>query len=256
MKDIELWHGDCLELMREIPDGSVDMVFADLPYAHDNNGRTHKCTDNRWDIPVPLTPLWEQILKAAKHRANFIFTATQPFASELIQSNRRMFKYDIVWIKNHHSSPFTAKFQPLRQHEHILVFNRGKSVYNPQMTLGTPYCRTGVMDKMSSNYRGDNRQLKTPVNLKIESTGERYPLSFLRVNSENRSGRTHPSQKPVALLEWLIKTYSNEGDLILDPTAGGMTTALAARNTGRRAICIEKDAEYYSKGVERLKVAA
>ncbi len=229
-----MWHGDCLDLLPGIPDGSIDMVFADLPYG---------VTANKWDSVIPFEPLWAELLRVGKRNAAFVFTATQPFATALINSQPRLFRYDLVWEKNWPSGWLNSKKMPMRSHEHILVFSAGNMTYNPQKVPGKPY--SVKRSHRSQTYGGARSQ--------DGSYGaERHPQSVLRIaHAERRAGR-HPTQKPVALLEWLVKTYTNPGDTVLDPTMGSGTTGVACLNTGRQSIGIEKDATYYATAQRRL----
>lgn len=238
--------GDCLEVLPTLPSDSVQLVCADLPYGG---------TDNHWDSRIPLAPLWQQLLRIAKVNAAFVFTATQPFATVLINSQPKLFRYDLVWDKKPSTGFLNAKRAPLRSHEHLLIFYRRAPSYTPQKTFG------------HSNYT--TYPTKAPNNCYITRSsphavrdGSRYPRSIVSVEQQDlRRGFAggsiktllHPTQKPVALLEWLIKTYSNEGDTVLDPCAGSFTTAVACINTKRSCIAIEKDAGYFAIGTNRLR---
>lgn len=251
--DVLLVHGDCFDVMPKIPEGTADMVFCDLPYAHINaNGKLRRCTANEWDSPIDLSKLWKAVAQAAKPRAPFVFTATQPFATHLISSNLDMFRYDLVWKKRSATGFLNAQKAPLRNFELILIFYRQQPTYCPQKTYGHNPWKKGASANVKNNYRPGLR------NAAEINDGSRYPLAVLEglPESDLRGFRQkrllHPTQKPVALLEWLIKTYTNPGDLVLDPCSGSGTTAIAALNTGRRAICIEKDPGYHAAAVKRL----
>ena len=236
--DFRLIHGECLAEMAKLPAGSVDMILADLPYG---------TTQNKWDSIIPLKPLWEQYRRIAKPNAAIVLTAAQPFTSVLVMSNLAEFKYAWVWDKvNRPTGHLNAKKQPMRETEDIAVFYRNQCTYNPQMVVGTPYTATG--SKKSSNYGAQ----KTTVTV---CTGERYPRNVLRVAADERGtvGRIHPTQKPVALMEYLIKTYTNPGETVLDNTMGSGTTGVACKNTGRRFIGIEMDKTYFDIAVNRIK---
>lgn len=232
-------NGDCLELMKKIPSKSIDMVLADLPY---------KLTSNKWDIPIPFEDLWKSYNNVCKESAIIALTASQPFTSALVMSNVRMFKHEWIWIKNRGSNFANTVREPMKEHESILIFSKGKWTYNKQMQE-----RTGAgLDRVkysfkeetsSSNYREFSRQGRR------EGTELRVPSSWQKFNTEVG---LHPTQKPVDLFEYLIKTYSNEGDTVLDNTAGSGTTAIAAINTNRKWICMEKDENYYTKAIERI----
>lgn len=243
VKALTLLHGDCLSLIPSIPDGSVSMVFADLPYTHMRGGRVRRCTDNAWDRPIDLAALWAELLRVAKGNAAFVFTGTQPFTTALINSQPKLFQYSLVWEKSRCTGVFLAKRQPLRYHEDVPVFYRKQPIYNAQLEQGKPYKFTRCASK--SRTVGSGKQIATAAN----NDGQRFPKSVLRFASEVGQ---HPTQKPVALLEWLIRTYSNPGDMILDPTCGSGTTLVACHNTGRRGIGIEKNADYFAVAQRRI----
>ena len=232
-----LMQGDCLERMKEIPDGSVDMVLADPPYG------TTAC---KWDAVIDLPLMWEQLRRIIKPNGAIVMTASQPFTSALVMSNPRMFKYCWVWNKKQGGNPLNAKRQPLRVTEDIVVFNSGG--YIPQM-------RTGRMRKKG----GINKQPETTgaVNLDYVSYSDQYyPTNILDFpNCANKKYLVHPTQKPVALMEYLIRTYTNEGETVLDFTMGSGTTGVAAKNTGRKFIGIELDKEYFKIAARRIHEA-
>lgn len=236
----EFWHGDCLELMRDIPDGSVDMILCDLPYG------TTACS---WDSGIPFEPLWEQYKRVIKRNGAIVLTASQPFTSVLIYSNLDDFKYCWVWDKVNRNTGFgNVSFMPLKRHEDICIFvQNGKPTFNKQMTDGTPYKakRTG---KIADVYADGGLHPRDGVN-----EGTRNPVSILPIKADVKSEMgLHPTQKPVALFEYLIKTYTNPGETVLDNCAGSGTTAIAAMNTGRGYICIERDDEYFRRATERV----
>ena len=236
-------HGDCLDLLPSIPAGSVDLVCADLPYG---------VTANKWDSVIPFEPLWAELLRVGKRNAAFVFTATQPFATALINSQPKLFRYDLVWEKPNATGFFNARFAPLRAHETVVVFYRAKPTYHPQMSAGKPY--KGMFapkEQMSVNYR-DMSGAKAYTR-RENPTGERFPRSVFFIAAKET--KLHPTQKPVALLEWLVKTYTNPGDTVLDPTAGSFTTGVACINTGRSFIGIERDAGYFDLGLRRCHAA-
>ena len=216
-----LMMGDCLELMREIPDGSIDMVLADLPYG------TTSC---KWDTVIPFEPLWAAYRRVCKKSAAIVLTASQPFTSALVLSNPDWFKYELVWHKERPSAPGVAKYRPLPQHETILVFGSGRTTYNPQMGRGEPY-RVASTAGGKDHAFGFSGKPFVRVN-----SGERFPTSVLSVKTQRRN--SHPTQKPVALMEYLIRTYTNAGQTVLDNTMGSGTTGVACVNTGRRYIGI------------------
>jgi DNA modification methylase len=236
---INLMQGDCLERMSEIPDGSVDIVLTDPPYG------TTAC---KWDSVIPFEPMWEQLKRITKKNSAIVMTASQPFTSALVMSNAKMFKYCWVWDKvNRPTGHLNAKKMPLRQTEDIAVFYSKPPCYNPQMTQGKPYTATG--SKKSSNY---GSQVKSTT---FCADGLRYPRELIRIAADERGtvGRIHPTQKPVALMEYLIKTYTNEGETVLDFTMGSGTTGVACVNTGRDFIGIELDETYFNIAKERIE---
>jgi len=230
----DLMRGDCLEWMKEIPDGSVDMVLADPPYG------TTAC---KWDTVIDLPLMWEQLRRVIKPNGAIVMTASQPFTSALVMSNPRMFKYCWVWNKKQGGNPLNAKRQPLRVTEDIVVFNSGG--YIPQM-------RTGRMRKKG----GISKQPETTgaVNLDYVSYSDQYyPTNILDFpNCANKKYLVHPTQKPVALMEYLVRTYTNEGETVLDFTMGSGTTGVAAKNLCRNFIGIELDQGYFDIAVKRI----
>ena len=230
-------HGDCLIAMQDIPDNSVDMVLCDLPYG------TTQC---KWDSVIPFEPLWKEYNRVCKLNAPMVFTAAQPFTSTLIVSNIKNFKYTWVWEKSKASGFLNAKRMPLRAHEDICVFYRKPPVYNPQMTKGEPYDK-GKAGKHTQVY---GSQVTVPNK---NDTGLRYPRTVVYFKTAEGEGKLHPTQKPIALFEYLIKTYSNEGDVILDNCIGSGTTALAALNTGRRYIGIELEQKFFDTCNDRIR---
>lgn len=253
IKNGEWWMGDCLELMKDIPNGSVDMVLCDLPYG------TTAC---KWDTVIPFKPLWREYHRIAKERAAIVLTASQPFTSALVMSNVKNFKYDWVWNKSKVGDFVRAKLKPMSGHESVLIFSKGAVAngskrnmnYNPQglkrvnkIAKNSTNPTEGFAGRNKENY-GPNNKLHQPTYIQ---EFEGYPNTKLNIQS-NKKG-FHPTQKPVALFEYLIKTYTNEGDLVLDNTAGSGTTAIASENTSRRWICIERDPDYSRKAIERIR---
>ena len=225
--------GDCLEKMKEIPDGSVDMVMCDLPYG---------TTQNKWGIRIPLEPLWREYRRVCKPSAAIVLTASQPFTSAVVMSNAGMFKYQWVWDKSQVTGFLNSKKQPLRHHEDVLVFYKAQPTYNPQFTEGTAY-------KISHNHTTSNYGMQTENT--TESDGKRYPTSIIGIPQVRTDGG-HPTQKPVALMEYLIRTYTNEGETVLDNAMGSGTTGVACANTGRRFIGIERDEAYFAIAKKRI----
>lgn len=230
-----LMQGDCLERMKEIPDGSVDMVLTDPPYG------TTAC---KWDSIIPLEPMWEQLKRAIKPNGAIVMTASQPFTSALVMSNAEMFRYDLKWCKTQATGFYNANRMPLRAHEDILVFYKKLPTYNPQKTEGEPYRMT--RGSASDIYQG--KDLHETV-----SDGGRHPLSW-KVFKRDKS-KVHPTQKPVALMEYLIKTYTNEGETVLDFTMGSGSTGVACANTSRNFIGIELDQGYFDIAKQRIENA-
>jgi len=238
MNKINLIHGDCLEAMKLISDGSVDMVLTDPPYG------TTQC---KWDSVIPFEPMWEQLRRVTKKNGAIVLTASQPFTSALIMSNVKIFKYCWVWEKSKSTNFLNAKKQPLRKHEDICVFYRKQPNYNPQMTLGQPYDKGVRKDQLSGSY-GDFKPKH------VRSDGERYPTDVFYFKTAESEGRVwHPTQKPVALMEYLIKTYTNEGETVLDFTMGSGTTGVAAKSLNRKFIGIELDEAYFNIAKERIE---
>ena len=235
-----LIHADCLEAMKHIADGSVSAIIADLPYG------TTACT---WDTVIPFEPLWEAYKRVIKPGGAIVLTASQPFASALVMSNPKMFKYEWSWDKKSSTCFVHAKHRPLGSHEDILVFGIGRTTYNPQMTQGKPY------------YRGlvNNDSLESCPTKKGKSVigqskdGLRYPKTTIQFANSDRRKQLHPTQKPVALLEYLVRTYTNPGDLVLDNCMGSATLPVACLNTGRHFIGIEKDDAYFDTAVTRVR---
>ena len=239
-KNENLWlmKGDCLDRMKEIPDGSVDMILADVPYG------TTACT---WDSIVPLEPMWEQLKRIIKPNGAIVMTAAQPFTTILISSNMKMFKYCWVWEKQQGTNPLLSKKQPMKVHEDIVIFYGKQCLYNPQMTEGTPY--SGFITdgaKTTGDVMGNVKSIH-----RDNPSGARYPRSIQKFNTPRVRGG-HPTQKPVALMEYLIKTYTNEGETVLDFTAGSFTTGVACKNTNRSFIGIELDDKYFEIGKNRI----
>lgn len=231
----KILHGDCLELMKDIPDKSIDMILCDLPYG------TTAC---KWDTIIPFEPLWEQYKRIIKDNGAIVLTASEPFASTLRMSNLKMYKYDWIWNKKLAGNGILAKIQPLKIHEIVCVFANGKVRYYPEMRIGRMREKLNNI-KVSEINGGDG--------IKIYKGDKYYPTSILEYSLAGyRKGRLHPTQKPVALFEYLIKTYTNEGDTVLDNCAGSFTTAIAAENTKRNWICMEQLEEYCEIGKKRI----
>lgn len=246
MQDIELWHGDCLKEMKKIGDKTVDCIICDLPYEVLNKGNKYA----QWDKMIPLDTLWEQYNRVIKNNGAIILFGQGMFTAQLMVSNPKMWRYNLIWQKGGRCSGFlNAKKMPLREHEDILVFYKLLPTYNPQMVKCEPNQRNHSRGKQEKEQT--NRCYGSFGKVDDNIIDYKYPRSIL--DFKRPHPQIHPTQKPVALIEYLIKTYSNEGDLILDNTAGSMTTAIAAINTNRRCICIEKDDKYFEIGSERVR---
>ena len=235
---MKLIHGDCLEEMDKLPDGCIDMVMTDPPYG------TTAC---KWDAVIPLWPMWNRLNRLIKPNGAIVMTASQPFTTTLIHSNMKMFKYCWVWDKKKHANAMLAKSQPLKIHEDIVVFSVGRHGYYPIKVEGKP--RT---DKKSKIKNGDNFGGKVVERQYSNPDGLYYPKSILEVSNANQRGKVHPTQKPVALMEYLIKTYTNEGETVLDFTMGSGTTGVACKNLNRDFIGIEKDDKYFEIAKKRI----
>ncbi len=236
--EITLMQGDCLELMKDIPDGSIDMILCDLPYG------TTAC---KWDTVIPLEPLWEQYKRIIKDNGAIVLFGSEPFSTELRHSNLKMFRYDWVWDKKIPSGMSYARFQPMRQTENISVFCKGKTIYNPQMIKRDKPIKGGGMSKGEAT----NNQNWVALHKTYEYKNPTNLITFDKI----RKGSKHPTQKPVALLEYLIKTYTNPGEVVLDNCMGSGSTCVACVNTGRRFIGIELDKGYFDIAEKRISEA-
>lgn len=228
-----LYTDDALHILSLLPDKSVDLVVCDLPYG---------ITQNKWDIPIPMDKMWEQLRRVTKDNAAVCLFATTPFDKVLAMSNLAEFKYEWIWEKERGTGHLNANKAPLRSHEHILVFYRTLPVYNAQMRSGSPY-----KAKQSSN--GENYG-KSVGEIVTTNKGERFPVSVLKFGRDRPF--IHPTQKPVALIQYLIRTYSNPGEVVLDFTCGSGTTAVAALKENRRFICVDNNVEYTKLTQERI----
>jgi DNA modification methylase len=237
MKKIDLLHGDCLELMKDIPDKSIDMILCDLPYG------TTAC---KWDTIIPFEPLWEQYERIIKDSGAIVLFGSEPFSTMLRMSNLQNFKYDWIWEKEQGANFMLCKYQPYKVHEIISVFSYGTHIYFPQMTEGKPYISgKGTSGDITGNV------LKTQT----KNNGTRYPRSIQKFNTDKSKGSLHPTQKPVALLEYLIKTYTDEGETVLDNCMGSGTTGVACVNTNRNFIGIELEDKYFEIAKQRINEA-
>ncbi|MGG0308313.1 site-specific DNA-methyltransferase [Priestia megaterium] len=241
MKEIKMntiYNMDCIEGMKLIKDKSIDMILCDLPY-----GVTAR---NKWDEIIPFEPLWEQYERIIKDNGAIVLTAVKPFSAMLITSNPKMYKYDLIWRKNKSTGFLNAKKMPLRQHEEILVFYKKPPVYNPQKTTGHKPANTYTKHTSDGTNYGN-----TKVGISGGGQTDRYPTSVLDIKVMNNDDpdKWHPTQKPIELFEWLMKTYTNEGDLVLDNCMGSGTTAIAALKTNRNYIGFEMEEEYHNKSL-------
>lgn len=237
MSEIKLLHGDCLELMKGIPDGSIDMILCDLPYG------TTAC---KWDTIIPFEPLWEQYNRIIKDNGAIVLFGSEPFSTELRHSNLKMYKYDWVWNKKKAGNIFLAKYQPMKIHENIMVFGKGKVNYFPIMIP-----REKI--KKSKNYgTGETMGGNKVKEDKVYTYTEKNPISILEFSNAAQKGKVHPTQKPVALLEYLIKTYTKEGETVLDNCMGSGSTGVACKNINRNFIGMELDEKYFNIAKDRI----
>lgn len=230
---------DAIEFMKQIEDKSVDMILCDLPYG------TTNCS---WDSILPLRELWEQYMRIIKENGAIVLTASQPFTSKVIISNLEFFRYEWIWEKSKASNFLDAKKRPLKSHENILVFYNKLPIYNPQMTIGKPYDK-GIEKRkrveVFHDMKGNNKL--------INESGNRFPKSIIYFRTAESEGKFHPTQKPIALFEYLIKTYTNEQDLVLDCCVGSGTTAVACKQLNRNFICNDNNEDYVEIANKRLK---
>lgn len=247
MPDFQLMHGDCLELMKQLPDASVDMILCDLPYG------TTAC---KWDSIIPFDKLWAEYRRVTKPNAAIVLTAIQPFTTVLAASNLDEFRYAWVWDKKFAGNFVQAKRMPLRVHEDVLVFSVGDRMptYYPQKT------QRAVPIKKGGNKQSEAipiRQTATSEAFGAASKeySDKHPTTILEYSSRDDRRGLHPTQKPVALMEYMIRTYTNEGDVVLDNCMGSGTTGVACANTGRRFIGMEMDDKYFQIALERIEAA-
>lgn len=233
----KIYLGDCLEIMKLIPDKSIDLIVCDLPFGS---------TANQWDIIIPFDLLWEQYKRIMKIDTAIVLFGTGLFTHKLALSNEKMYKYDIIWHKSKCGSSFTAKYRPVAKHENILVFGKGKTKYNPQMLSGEPYKRNWTEHKNNNMKYGFKGVIHDNIGTRHPSTVQFFQQKW------RRQDQIHPCQKPVELLEWIIKSYSNEGDTVLDNCSGSGTMGIAAMNTKRNWIMIESDQKYYNISSKRI----
>jgi site-specific DNA-methyltransferase (adenine-specific) len=243
----KIYNGDCLELMKNIPDKSIDMILCDLPYG------TSAC---KWDVVIPFDKLWEQYNRIIKDDRAIVLFGCEPFSSYLRISNIKMYKYDWKWEKPSGANFLNFKYQPAKVHEDIMIFGKmatsyskkGNMIYNPQMEVGESYTQKSGKQKMDTGNSVVRSKIEQVITV---NEGVRYPRSIQKFNLDKE--KLHPTQKPVALLEYLIKTYSNEGDVVLDNCMGSGSTGVACLNTNRNFIGMELDEEYFNIAKNRLK---
>jgi site-specific DNA-methyltransferase (adenine-specific) len=239
--NIKLMQGDCLERMKEIPSGSVDMVLTDPPYG------TTAC---KWDSIIPLEPMWEQLKRVIKPNGAIALFGSEPFSSALRMSNIKQYKYDWIWDKNQSGNPLLAKKQAMKSHEIVSLFYNKQCTYNPQMEERGKPRNKGTRQNLSVNSFLGSGVIDTRSFNNLY-----YPKSVLKISNANKKGKVHPTQKPVALMEYLIKTYTNEGETVLDFTMGSGTTGVAAKNLIRDFIGIELDETYFNIAKDRIENA-
>ena len=249
----EILLGDCLELMKYIPNGSIDMILCDLPYG---------ATNCKWDIIIPFDKLWEQYERIIKPNGAIVLTASQPFTSALVMSNINLFKYELIWEKSNPTGMGQANKRPMKYHENICVFYKSQPTYNKQMIPRTDntvksMIKNGGKFNVSNTMSGNQQSIAyKDINANRYSETEKNPSSVIKINSIRPISKEylgHPTQKPIPLFENLIKTYTNEGELVLDNTAGSGTTAIACLNTKRQFIVMEKEQKYYDIILKRLE---
>ena len=237
-----LYNADCFDVFPLIEDSSIDAIICDLPYG---------TTQAKWDSVLPLDKLWLEYKRVIKPKGAIVLTASQPFTSILVTSNLDMFKYEWIWEKSKASNFLSAKKQPLKAHESVLVFAKSSPKYNPQKTQGTPYNR-GTRATKHGNPEVYNEIPNYDTYVIKSEDGLRYPRSVQYFVTAEFEGKNHPTQKPLALMEYLVRTYTDDGDLILDNTMGSGTTGVACLNTGRRFVGVEKEKEYFDVAINRM----
>lgn len=251
MKYDYIEQGDCLELMKDIPDKSIDMILCDLPYG---------TSASSWDKKLPMATLWEQYERIIKPNRAIVLFAQQPFTSLLITSNMKLWKYNWIWEKDNGTNFMNSHYCPLKITEDVCIFGNGATsfvksgenlIYNPQFTEGKPYTIiSGNQKSNSAVVRGGKGGREDVGGYKTESDGKRFPKNLIKFNRD--TNKLHPTQKPVALCEYLIKTYTNEGDVVLDNCMGSGSTCVAAINTNRHYIGFELDEKYFDIACKRL----
>ena len=245
MSKIDLRQGDCLELMKDIPNGSIDMILCDLPYG------TTAC---KWDTIIPFEPLWAQYKRIIKDNGAIVLFGSQPFTSSLVMSNPKWFRYEWIWNKKRPTGFALVKKQPMKEHENILLFYKNQPIYNRQFTEKDIKNQrpNRVKNSIKNEYSiSDNWGIKPKFSVEFDDT-KKNPTTILEYSNSNH-GKLHPTQKPVALLEYLIKTYTNESELVLDNCMGSGSTGVACQNLNRNFIGIELDAGYFEIAKKRIE---
>jgi DNA modification methylase len=238
----KIYNEDCLIGMDKIPDGSIDMILCDLPYG------TTQC---KWDTIIPFKLLWEQYERIIKVNGAIVLFGSQPFTSALVMSNANLFRYEWIWEKSKASNFLNAKKQPLKAHENILVFGKETPIYYPQKTQGKPFNK-GIRKSDNGTFTEAFGSVKDNVTI-INEDGYRLPRSVQYFITAESEGKYHPTQKPIALCEFLIKTYTQDDEIVLDNCMGGGSTAIACLRTNRRFVGFEKEEKYYQLASERIK---
>lgn len=245
---MQLHNDDCFNVLPRITD-KVDMVLVDLPYGE---------IDCKWDVKLDLDKMWKQLKSICKEDCIYLFFGSLKFGLELIESNKKDFRYEIIWNKKRPSNPFMGKIRPMKIHEYLFVFFKRPGTYNPQKTAGKPYkarpdaIRKGKCFKPTNGATSPSDGSVKKITINANLTGDRYPQSILEFSKNSSSHKNHPTEKPIELLENLIKQYSNEGDLILDFTMGSGSCGVACKNLNRKFIGIEMDKGYYDIAVKRI----
>lgn len=244
--NIELYNDDCLSVLPKLEDNSVDFICVDLPYG---------TTNISWDSVIPMEKLWPENWRVLKDDGIVCLFGSQPFSSYLIQSQLEYFKYELIWNKNKCGSPGLAKYRPMKVHENILLFAKKNSTYNPQMEKGEPFKRKSKNPDGYVSKSNDHKYGLKPVK-EFENKGTRYPKSILNISRDfSAQQQVHPTQKPVPVLEWLIKTYTNEGETVLDYCMGSGPTGIASVKLNRNFIGVEKEEKFYNIAKERIQAA-
>ena len=234
----QIYNEDCLSGMKKLPDGSIDFIFSDLPYG---------ITNNSWDIPIPLDTIWKEFERIIKDNGCIALWSQSPFDKTLACSNLQLYRYEWIIEKTKATGHLNAKKMPMKAHENILIFYKKLPVYHPQMTNGhSPVHSYAKHTTDGSNYG------KTKIGISGGGSTQKYPRDVLKFSWDTQKSKIHSTQKPIAACEYFIRTYTNPGDIVLDPCAGSATTAVSAINTNRNFICFEKDKEIYSKAKERI----